>query len=118
MQLYGSVTSFVARSSAGSGGKQQDRFLWSRYSTLSPTDDPEELKVQAKYDDTKYHAPWWESHAENCFREVSTERKQRFRECEPGAGISRVDSVVVEVEGLVVISWWIQYQERHAKQQA
>jgi len=35
---------------------------------------------------------------------VSTERKQRCREGEPGAGLSGVDSVVVEVEGLTLVS--------------
>jgi len=33
---------------------------------------------------------------------VSTERKQRCREGEPGDGLSSVDSVAVEVEGLDV----------------
>jgi hypothetical protein len=38
---------------------------------------------------------WWEYQV-LYIREVSTERKQRCREGEPGAGLSGVDSVAVE----------------------
>jgi len=42
MQLYGCLASSMTYSSAGLKGveKQRDRFLWSRYSRVSQTDDP------------------------------------------------------------------------------
>lgn len=106
MQLYGCLASSITQSSAGLKGfeKQQDRFLWSRYSRVSQNGRPsKKLKVQDKQGDNKYLALCWEYHV-LYITDVSTERKQRCREGEPGARLSSVDSVAVEVEGLTLVS--------------